>query len=187
MIAYNATDGNELWRVEGLNGEITPSPIFTAGLAVVASPSDKLMAIRLDGSGNVSKTHIAWSSDENVPDITSPVSNGELVFTAASNGMLTCFDVQNGKKLWEQDLDFEVNASPAIAGDRLIIFGRKGTIIVAAARRQFQQILKADLGEPVLASPALARNRVFVRTVKSLVCLGAKDGPGGVPVEAARR
>jgi len=187
VIAYNATDGNELWRIEGLNGEITPSPIFTADLAVVASPSDKLMAIRLDGSGNVSKTHIVWSSEENVPDITSPVGNGELVFTASSNGMLTCFDGKDGKKLWEQDLNFEVNASPAIAGDRLIIFGKKGAIVVAAASRQFKQILKADLGEPVLASPAFAGNRVFVRTVKSLVCLGAKNGPGPAPVEAARR
>jgi outer membrane protein assembly factor BamB len=109
------------------------------------------------------------------------------VFTASSNGMLTCFDGKDGKKLWEQDLNFEVNASPAIAGDRLIIFGKKGAIVVAAASRQFQQILKADLGEPVLASPAFAGNRVFVRTVKSLVCLGAKNGPGPAPVEAARR
>jgi outer membrane protein assembly factor BamB len=187
VIAYNATDGNELWRVEGLNGEITPSPIFTAGLAVITSPSDKLMAIRLDGSGNVSKTHIAWSSEENVPDITSPVGNGELVFTASSNGMLTCFDIKDGKKLWEQDLNFEVNASPAIAGDRLIVFGKKGAIVVAAAGRQFQSILKADLGEQVLASPAFAAHRMFVRTAKSLVCLGTKSGPGPAPGEAARR
>ena len=49
VIAYAATDGTELWRVEGLNGEITPSPVFAGGLVFVASPSEKLMAIRPTG------------------------------------------------------------------------------------------------------------------------------------------
>ena len=81
VIAYAATDGAELWRVEGLNGEITPSPVFAGGLLFVASPSEKLLAIRPDGQGDVTKTHVVWTNEDNVPDVTSPTSNGELVFT----------------------------------------------------------------------------------------------------------
>ena len=62
VIAYAATDGAELWRVEGLNGEITPSPVFAGGLLFVASPSEKLLAIRPDGQGDVTKTHVVWTS-----------------------------------------------------------------------------------------------------------------------------
>ncbi len=176
VIAYAAKDGTELWRFQGLNGEVTPSPIFAAGLVFVISPSDQLFAIRPDGFGDVTKTHQAWASDENVPDITSPVSDGELVFTAASSGLATCFDTKDGKKLWEQDLESEINASPVLAAGRLIVITKKGTLIVAAAAREFKLIAKAELRENVLASPALVANHLFVRTTKSLICLGAKAG-----------
>ena len=75
------------------------------------------MALRPDGAGDVTKTHVAWANEENVPDIASPVGNGELVFTVTSGGMATCFAAEDGKKIWETNLDTEVQASPGIMGD----------------------------------------------------------------------
>src|SRR5262249_12527650 len=92
VISYFAADGTELWRAEALGGEVTPSPIFASGLVCVASPNEKLLAIRPDGQGDVTKSHVAWSSEENVPDITSPASNGELAFALSTPGTLTCYD-----------------------------------------------------------------------------------------------
>jgi outer membrane protein assembly factor BamB len=173
VIAYAATDGAELWRVEGLNGEITPSPIFAGGLVFVASPSEKLLAIRPDGQGDVTKTHVAWVSEENVPDVTSPASNGELVFTVTTGGLLTCFDAKDGKKQWEHDFDMECHASPALAGNRLYLFSQKGAAVVVEAARQFKELFRTQMGDAFHASPAFAPGKIFLRGVTNVYCLEA--------------
>ncbi|HSH16114.1 MAG TPA: PQQ-binding-like beta-propeller repeat protein [Verrucomicrobiae bacterium] len=172
VMAYAVTDGAELWRADCLYGEITPSPIFAGGLLFVISPSDRLLALRPDGRGDVSKTHLVWSAQDNVPDITSPVSNGELVFTVDSTGLLTCFDAAQGEKLWEQDLRMDCHASPTIAGDRLYVIGKEGGVIVARVARQFEELSRAECGEKVSASPALAREHIYIRGVTNLFCFG---------------
>jgi outer membrane protein assembly factor BamB len=86
VIAYTLADGNELWRAQLLENEVVPSPVFAGGLVLLLSPSTRLLALRPDGTGDVTKTCVAWPSEENVPDIASPVSNGELVFTVTSAG-----------------------------------------------------------------------------------------------------
>jgi outer membrane protein assembly factor BamB len=172
IISYSATDGSELWRVEGLNGEITPSPIFAGGLVIAVSPSDKLFAIRPDGKGDVTKTVVAWTSEENVPDVTSPVGNSELVFTVTTSGMLTCFDVKDGKKLWEHDYDMEFHSSPALAGTRLFLFGQKGVAVVVEAARQFKELYRTEMGDTFHASPGFMDSRIIMRGVTNIWCLG---------------
>ena len=173
VIAYAATDGTELWRVECLNGEITPSPVFAGGLLFVASPSEKLLAIRPDGQGNVTKTHVVWTNEDNVPDVTSPTSNGELVFAVTTSGTLTCWDAKDGKKQWEHDFDMECHASPSLAGDRLYLFSQKGTAVVVEAARQFKELFRTEMGDGFHASPAFAPDRIFLRGVTNVWCLGA--------------
>src|SRR6185295_1879260 len=76
VIGYALADGNELWRAELLDGEITSSPAFAAGLVVAVSPNAKLIAIRPDGAGDVTKSHVVWTNEVQVPDVTSATSNG---------------------------------------------------------------------------------------------------------------
>ena len=172
VIAYSVTDGAELWRVEGLNGEITPSPIFTAGLVLAISPSEKLLAIRPDGSGDVTKTHIAWSTDENIPDITSPVGNGELVFTLSTPGLLTCFNASDGKKQWEHDFEMEFHSSPCIAAGRLYLLSLKGTAIAVEAAGKFKELFRTEMPDVFEASPVLQENRIFLRGQTNIWCIG---------------
>jgi outer membrane protein assembly factor BamB len=171
VIAYAATDGTELWRVECLNGEVTPSPVFAGGLVYVPSPSEKLLAIRPDGQGDVTKTHVVWTNEDNVPDVTSPVSNGELLFALTTAGMLTCFDAKDGKKQWEHDLDMECHASPSLAGGRLYIFGQKGTAVIAEAGRQYKEIFRTEMGDAFHASPAFVQDRIVLRGGTNVWCL----------------
>ena len=172
-ISYNLTDGAELWRVECLSGEITPSPIFAGGLVFVPSPSDKLLAIRPDGHGDVAKTHVAWSTEENVPDVTSPVSNGELVFALTTPGLLTCFDAKDGKKQWEHDFELEFHSSPSIAGNRLYLFGQKGAAIITEAGRQFKELFRTEMPDVFHASPAFTMDRIILRGTTNLWGLAA--------------
>jgi len=176
VIAYAAADGTELWRVEGLNGEITPSPVFAGGLLFVASPSEKLLAIRPDGQGDVTRTHVVWTNEDNVPDVTSPTSNGELVFAVTTSGMLTCFDAKDGKKLWEHDFDMECHASPSLAGNRLYLLSQKGTAVVVEAARQFKDVFRTEMGDAFHASPAFAGDKIYLRGVTNVWCVGSNHG-----------
>jgi outer membrane protein assembly factor BamB len=177
VIAYAAKDGAELWRVEGLNGEITPSAAFAGGLVFVPSPSEKMLAIRPDGSGDVTKTHVVWTNEDNVPDVTSPASNGDLVFALTTSGMLTCYDPKDGKKLWEHDFEMECHASPTLSGNRLYLLGQKGTAVVVEAARQFKELFRAEMGDAFHASPAFASDRIFLRGVTNVWCLGPVAAP----------
>ncbi|MDR3405685.1 MAG: PQQ-binding-like beta-propeller repeat protein [Chthoniobacter sp.] len=174
VIAYAPKDGAELWRAECLDGLVTPSPIFAGGTLFVINPSNKLQAIRPDGHGDVTKTHLGWGVEDGIPDVTSPVSNGELIFLLDSSGVLTCYDAKDGKKQWQHDFGDECNASPSLAGHQVYVFTKKGTMAVVDAAREFKELGHSSLGEEVFASPAFAQNRIFVRGVKHLICIGAK-------------
>jgi outer membrane protein assembly factor BamB len=176
VIAYAVADGSELWRVEGLNGEVTPSPAFGAGLVFAVSPSEKLLAIRPDGSGDISKSNVVWSTDENVPDITSPICDGDLVFTLATSGMLSCFSATEGKKQWEHDFEMEFNCSPSLAAGRVYLFGTKGTAIVVEAARKFKELLRTEMGDVFKASPAFAEHRIILRGETNIWCIGPVGG-----------
>lgn len=180
VIAYDAASGNEAWRANCLGSDLAPSPILAGGLVIFASPWKQLAAIRPDGQGDVSKTHLVWAVEDNVPDITSPVGNGELLFTVSSQGLLICYDVKDGKKQWEKDLSLDCHPSPSLAGDRLYVVSTKGTTVVVAAERQFKELARAELGEAVYASPAFVGDRIYLRGTQHLFCLGGGSPPARV-------
>ncbi len=170
-IAYAFGDGSELWRAEAAHGEVVPSPIFAGGLVMVVHPSAALTAIKPDGSGDVAATHVVWKAEDNVPDVTSPVSNGELVFMVESGGMLACFDAKNGKRVWEHDLKEQVQASPLIVGQRLYVPCAEGLTIVVEVGRQYRELARNPLGEKILASPAVLGGRLYLRGAEHLFCI----------------
>jgi hypothetical protein len=135
------------------------------------------MAIRPDGQGDVTKTHVVWTSEDNVPDVTSPTCNGELVFAVTTSGMLTCLDAKDGKKQWDHDYEMEFHASPSLAAGRLYLLSQKGTALVVAAAREFKELFRIEMGDAFHASPAFAQDRIFLRGVTNVWCLGEVRGP----------
>lgn len=177
VIAYHAESGVELWRFEGLHSEVTPSPARAGEVILATTPNESVTAIRADGHGDVTKTHVQWTAEDNVPDISSPVANRELVFTVNTPGMLTCFDAKDGKKLWEHDLAMECHASPTAAGNRVFVVATQGVLIAVEAGRAFKEVARTELGERVFASPAFARGKIFMRGMKHLFCIAPGQGP----------
>jgi outer membrane protein assembly factor BamB len=174
VISYDAVKGGELWRADLLEGEVTPSAVFAGGSVFIVSPSVRLMSIRPEGSGDVTSNQVAWSAEDLLPDISSPVSDGGAVFTVASGGLALCFDARDGKKLWEHDFGVEVQASPAIAAGQLIVLGTQGDVIVAAAARSFDELYRGKLDDEFHASPAFAEGKTVLRGKKQLWCFGGK-------------
>ncbi|MBI5768115.1 MAG: PQQ-binding-like beta-propeller repeat protein [Verrucomicrobia bacterium] len=174
VIAYDASNGAELWRVELMHGEIAPSPVFAGGRVLVVNPTQFLAALKPDGSGDVTASHVAWKVEGVIPDVVSPVSDGEFAFVSDSGGVLTCFEAATGKQVWEKDLQAQVQASPVIVGKRLYVCTTAGTMFVIEVAREFRQLARNELGEKFFASPALAGGRMFLRGDKHLFCLGVE-------------
>lgn len=174
LIAYSVTDGAELWKADVLEGEIAPSPILAGRLVCGISPTSKLTALRPDGTGDVTKTHIAWENEENIPDVTTPASNGELIFYITSSGMLTCLDAKDGAKQWEHDFGTEFQSSPGIAGNHVYVFSTDGHAWVVDAGRTFKELGEGMLEDKFFASPAFVGGRLFLRGNARLYCIGEK-------------
>jgi outer membrane protein assembly factor BamB len=174
LAAYSFADGAELWKAEVLEGEVTPSPILAGGLVCIANPNSTLIAVRPDGAGDVTKTHVAWACEENVPDSSSPTSNGEVVFYASSVGMGTCLDAKTGRKLWEHDFGTGIHASPGIAGSRVYVVSTDGHGWVLQAGREYKELGRGALNDKFYASPAFAGGRIYLRGNASLYCIGEK-------------
>jgi outer membrane protein assembly factor BamB len=172
-ISYDLTSGQELWRVEGVGGDLAPSPIYAGGLLYVIHPHQSLLAIRPDGEGDVTETHVVWRYEDGAPDITSPVSNGTHLFTVSTFGTLTCLDAQTGARLAERQLDLEFNASPMLAGDRLLLFATSGLALVLTANPDMEELTRMELGEKVHASPAILQGRLYVRGEEHLYAIGS--------------
>ena len=174
IIAYDPASGRELWSVKCSGSDIGPSPVYAGGLVLASITGDRLYAIRPDGAGDVAATHVAWTSEDGVTDVPSPVSNGELVFFVHSGGLITCLELKTGKKVWDHNLDGEFYGSPGLAADKLYLVARNGTVFILKAGRQFEEIGKATLGEPSDGSPVFAGDRILIRGIKSLYCIGNK-------------
>jgi len=173
VIAYNPADGTELWRADCLGADVAPSPVYANGLIFAVEPHMKTVAIRPDGSGDVTETHIAYKIDF-APDICSPVGNDELIFLLSSDGYLCCFKTEDGTKLWEKELREYFQASPSLVGDKLYLLGEEGVMFIVEAGPEYKEAMKFELGEKCFASPAFADGRIYIRGEKNLYCIGYK-------------
>jgi len=177
VIAYDPADGKELWQVKGKEGDAAPSPV-SVGNVVIAAVNDSapILAIRADGSGDVTASHVLWKGEDNPPDICSPLASEEFVFLLTTEGMLTCYDLKKGDKLWEEDLnDFKCKSSPSLVGKQLYVFSESGKCwILAPTRAGVKRVRQTDLGEGCVTCPAFQDGRMYVRGKKDLFCIGTK-------------
>jgi len=165
----------ELWRANCLSGDVAPSPIYANGLVFAIEAYTKLVAIRPDGQGDVTETHIDWINEDGGPDICSPVSNGEQIFLLATEGLLSCYKVSDGTRLWEHDIQEYFIASPSLVGENLYLLDEKGVMYIAEAGLEYKELARCELGEECHASPAFADGRIYIRGVENLYCIGNTD------------
>ncbi len=174
VIAYEPASGTELWRAKCLGGDIAPSPVYGNGLVFVTNTYEILAGIRPGGEGDVTETHIVWTAEDGLPDICSPLANGELVFLLETYGLLTCYDAKDGTKVWEHDLDETFTASPSLAGDNLYFLTDDGIMIIVEAGREFKEVGRSKLGEIFEACPAFLDGRIYIRGEENLYCIAGK-------------
>jgi outer membrane protein assembly factor BamB len=173
VIAYNPADGAELWRAKCLKTDIGVSPAFADGRVFVGNDNSVLSAIRADGRGDVTGTHVLWKGEDGLPDTCSPLATKEFVLLLTSFGTLTCYDAVKGDKLWEEEFEVDFSASPSLVGNRVYLIARTGKAwIVEPSREKCKRIGQADLGEACVTSPAFQDGRIYLRGEKNLFCIG---------------
>ena len=170
VIAYDAALGKELWRADCLEGDGGPSPTMADGLVIAVNIGASLAAIRPDGQGDVTKTHLSYRVDDGLPDVCSPLAADGRLFLLATDGLLSCVEARTGKPLWQHDLEVAFYSSPALAGDAIYLIGRKGKVFVVRNADAYELLGSGDLGEACDTSPAFADGRIYVRGVRHLFC-----------------
>jgi outer membrane protein assembly factor BamB len=173
VIAYDPKDGSALWKAKCLAGDVTPSPIFAGGLVVVIVPGKKAMAIKPNGKGDVTETHLDWTIDEDIPDTSSPATDGRQVFVLPGVGTLQCLDAVTGNVKWTQDVGGEAYSTPTVARNAIVTAQRTGTIVMVENSDAHRELFRTELGEKIDTTPLLHGGRMYLRGVKHLFCVEA--------------
>ena len=172
VCSYDPTSGEELWRVRYPNKwSIVPRPVCSHGLVFVCtgySGPAELLAIRPTGSGDVTDSHVAWRTDNNVPHTPSPLIVGNEIYLVSDSGIVSCRDVETGELHWRHRVGGNHSASPVHAAGRIYLLSEEGVCTVIAAGREYRELATNDLQEPTLASCAVVERALIVRTAGHL-------------------
>lgn len=175
--ALDPKSGKEIWRVRFAEGySVVPRPVFAHGLIFLSTGYDDpvAMAIRPNGSGDVTGTHVAWTIGKFAPRNASMLVANDLLYMIADNGVLTCAEAKTGKVLYQERATGPISASPLHAGGHVYLQDEAGLGVVMKADRQFQIVARNDLRERSLASYAVYGSDLLIRTQSALYRIGKK-------------
>lgn len=168
ITAYNPTNGEQLWRVEFLSGEVGSSPCSANGVVFGASEYSKLVAI------NGSDGSVLWESTDYLPEVSSPVATKDNLYLATSYGVVAAFDAKTGQLRKEHDLGVEFYSSPVIVGGKMYLFSNSGKMHIFSADNDFQLLDSFETGETTMSTPAFTDGKIVVRTENSIYCVAEK-------------
>jgi outer membrane protein assembly factor BamB len=176
VVSLNPRTGKEYWHVEGPTEQFVASMVFdgekfylTAGF-----PDYFVMAVKPDGSGDVTKSHVAWNSTEAKCYVPSPVLAGKHLFVADDRGTMNCFDTESGKRLWLDRLSGHYSASLLNVNGLVYCTADDGVVRVLRPGPSLDIVSTNPLGESSFASAAVSNGRIYIRGEQHLFAIGLK-------------
>jgi len=163
---YDPRTGDELWRVEYNDYSTAPRPLFANGLAYLFTGSSKreLWAVKPDGCGVVTDTHVAWKLNSRVPRYASPLLVDGMIYLAAEESFLSAVEASTGQVVWTERIGGKFAASPIYADGRLYFFSQEGVTTVVKPGRALEVIATNTLANGFMASPAADGKAFYLRT-----------------------
>jgi outer membrane protein assembly factor BamB len=174
IVAYQPSSGKEIWRVRHGEGfSIGTSPVYGAGVVYFGTGCFKaqLWAVRADGQGDVTGSHVAWKTLREVPVMSSPVLVGDEIYWVSDSGLASCADARSGQVLWQERLGGACLASPISAQGRLYFFRQDARSVVVKAGKTFERLADNPLEGTLIATPAVVGRALYLRTDTHLYCL----------------
>jgi outer membrane protein assembly factor BamB len=131
----------------------------------------KLVAVRPEGEGDITETHVSWSLRRGIPEIPSPLYHQNRLYIIRDGGILSCVNAETGSVLYRKRTGApgQYTASPVLANDHLFLVSARGVVTVVKAGDKFQIVHKEDLQQPVFATPAMDEDSIYIRTTESLI------------------
>jgi len=175
--AYDPRTGKELWRVQHQGAwSAAPLPLYSHGLVLLVTGLGKteLYAVRPDGQGDVTDTHIVWKFDKGVCKTASPIIVGDLLYMVSDDGFATCVEVATGNPVWRERLGGTYASSPICANGLLYFTNQQGKTTVIKPGRTFEVVAENKLDTGCLASPAVDGKALYLRTKTHLYRIESK-------------
>jgi outer membrane protein assembly factor BamB len=176
--AYDPDTGTALWTFTESNQFPIPVPTHHDGTLYLSRGyrSGPYAAIRTGGRGDIAGTHVAWHVPTGAPYIASLVYYDGLIYMAGDVGIVTCVDARTGERVWRERLGGLYTASPIAADGKIYLMSETGETLVLRAGRTPDVIARNTVAGRILASPAIAGGRLFIRTDSRLIAIGGPQG-----------
>ena len=172
VYGYDARDGKEIWKASygKLGFSTVPRPVISEDTVYIATSymQSRLVAVKFTGEGDVTGSHIRWTSDRQIPQKPSLIALGGRLYFVSDQGIVRSLKADNGEEVWFARLDGDYSASPLEAEGRLYFFNQDGVCTVLEAGDAYKELAKNKLDGGFMASPAVAGNALFLRTATSL-------------------
>lgn len=176
IFGYDVQTGTEIWRVTFDPFSTPARPLYHDGVLIFSAGFSKgvLFAVRPDGQGDVTETHIVWKEEKSMPSKPSPLLVDGLIYTIEDQGVAMCLDEKTGQTVWKARLGGNYSASPVYGDGKLYFLSEEGKTSVVAPGREYKLLAENSLPDGFLASPAVAGKALFLRTRTALYRVEAK-------------
>jgi outer membrane protein assembly factor BamB len=172
---YDPATGKELWKLGGSSKITAPTPVYAGELVLVASgrrPEAPIFAIR---RGAKDEPTVAWQKQQRGPYMPTPLIYGEYLYILGNAGVFDCYVFKTGEEVYRQRIPHQgsgFSASPVASDGKIYLPSEDGDIFVVKAGAQFELLGKNEMGEPLMATPAIAGGKLIVRTEHRLWAIG---------------
>ncbi len=176
LVSHDPATGNEWWRVyHGKGFSVVPRPVYADGVVYVATGFGKpqLWAVKIDGNGDVTDTHVAWTETRRIPAKPSPLLIGEMLFVVSDDGIASCFNAKSGELFWSERLGGNFSASPLFVDGKIYFLNQEGVMTVVRPSATYSEVHKNELKGHFMASPIAVDDSLILRSDKALFRISA--------------
>jgi outer membrane protein assembly factor BamB len=179
VAGYDPDTGEQRWIIDGPTEQFVASLVYNGELLFMTCgfPDHFMQAIRPDGAGNVTKTHVVWQKDKDCSYVPSPISVGPYFLLVSDTGVATCLDAASGRSVWRERLEPHYSASLVTANGLVYFLSDKGVMTIVKPGPKPEVVARNALGEETYASPAISEGQIFLRGTNHLYCIGAGSSP----------
>ena len=172
---YDANSG-ELISTAGERGRLTiGAPVWADGVLYTSRGyNGPFTALRLGEGRGPQKPEVLWRVATGAPDISSLLIYQGLIYMADENGVVSAIDIVDGATVWKERVGGFFSASPVAADGMVYLVNEEGELFVIEAGRTFRLVERSELGGRILASPAISRGQIFLRSDEHLFALGGR-------------
>jgi outer membrane protein assembly factor BamB len=179
---YDPRTGQENWRFKDAAEVKMPTPVVAGDLIVFAGGyrGRPLYAIRTGARGDISEPEnatsgksLVWRTDAGGPYTTTPLAYQGVIYAVRDEGILGAYDLKTGATLYRQRTNTTHSASPIASDGKVYLAAEGGEVIVLKAGRTYEVLARNDMGEPLMATPAIANNTLYIRGAGHVYAVGA--------------